>query len=289
MMEDHYSILGVSDTATQDEIKRAYRKLAMELHPDKNPGNSAAEERFKRINAAYAELGDPQNRAKYDQQRRFAGGSGENPRGGGFNFNFGFGGHDIDDILNQFFSQHGVRGQRAARNRDFNFALHITLEDAFKGKTVPVQFAANGENQNINVTIPAGVESGARIRYAGHGDRSLQGVAPGDLYIQINIHEHPIFKRNGSHLHAMIEIDALEAMLGCEREMSCIDGQKVSINIPAGTQHGATLRLRERGMPVRASGNPRGDCLVDIAIRIPKDLSEAHRDQLRQIYGERST
>jgi DnaJ-class molecular chaperone len=288
-MEDHYLTLGISENATQDEIKRAYRKLAMELHPDKNPGNAVAEEHFKKVNAAYAELGDPQNRAKYDQQRKFNDASSGQFNNGGFNFSFGFGGPDIDDIMNQFFSQHGFRGPRQARNRDFNFSLHITLEEAFSGKSVPVQFAVNGENHNINVTIPAGIENGARMRYAGHGDRSVQGAAPGDLYIQIHIHDHPIFKRNGPHLHTMLEIDALEAMLGCEREIACIDGQKISMTIPAGTQHGSTLRLKERGMPVRASGNPRGDCLVDIIVKIPRDLSGEHMNQIRKIFNDRST
>jgi DnaJ-class molecular chaperone len=288
-MENHYSTLGINEDATQDDIKRAYRKLAMELHPDKNPGDAAAEEQFKKINAAYSELGDPQNRARYDQQRKVGGQGNGQFRNGGFNFSFGFGGQGIDDILDQFFSQHGFRGPQQARNRDFNFSLHITLEEAFGGKSVPVQFAANGDNHNINVTIPAGIENGARMRYAGHGDRSIQGAPPGDLYIQINIHNHPIFKRSGPHLHALLEIDALEAILGCERELICIDGQKISVTIPAGTQHGSTLRLKERGMPVRASGNPRGDCLVDIAVKIPRDLSGEHLDQIQKIFNERST
>ncbi len=286
-MDDHYSTLGISETATQDEIKRAYRKLAMELHPDKNPDT---EEQFKNINAAYTELGDPQTRARYDQQRKFSGGGGGDQfHNGGFNFNFGFGGNGIDDILDQFFSQHGGRNARPPRNRDFNFALHITLEDAFCGKIVPVQFAVNGENHNINVTIPAGVENGSRIRYSGHGDRSMQGAPPGDLYIQIAIHDHLVFKRNGPHLHTMLEIDALEAMIGCERDIVCIDAQKLSVTIPAGTQHGSTLRLKERGMPMRAGGNPRGDCLIDIMVRIPKDLSDDHRRQIHEIFSQRST
>lgn len=288
-MEDYYAILGVQPDASHDDIKRAYRKLAMDLHPDKNPGDATAEERFKQINAAYTELSDPQNRARYDQQRKFGDGQPGGFRQGGFNFSFGFGGNDINDILNQFFNQHGFGNPRPPRNRDYTFTLNLSLEEAFTGKSVPVQFNANGQNHNINVSIPAGVDSGTRIRYAGHGDRTISDAPPGDLYIQVQINEHPIFKRNGQHLHATLVIDALEAMVGCHREFACIDGQKVSVHVPAGTQNGMTLRLKERGMPVRASGHPRGDCLLDLQVQVPKDLTEEHTALLRRILDERRT
>ena len=283
-MEDYYSILGVNQNATQDEIKKAYRKLAMEYHPDKNPGNSAAEEKFKKINAAYAEIGEPASRSRYDQQRQFNNNR-TNSEFGGFSFSFGNG--TIDDILNQFFHQHGF-AQRPQRNNDFTFNLNISLEEAFSGKQTPVQFSANGQNYNINVTIPAGVEAGTRIRYQGYGDRSIPNVPPGDLYITVQISEHARFKRSGPHLHTDIAVDALEAIVGCEKEMICIDGQTIKVTIPPGTQPNATLRLRERGMPTRPSGNPRGDCLVNINVKIPTDISNDDRTILSEIIKRRS-
>lgn len=283
-MEDHYKTLGVNSDATQDEIKKAYRKLAMEYHPDKNPGNAAAEEKFKKINAAYSEIGEPENRARYDQQKNFTGG--DSFTGG---FNFGFGASSIDDIINQFFHQHGfAHPQRQMRNKDFTFNLHISLEEAFSGKQTPVQFSANGQNYNITVTIPAGVESGTRVRYQGHGDRSIPNAPPGDLYINIQVKEHPRFKRSGPHLHTEVVVDALEAIVGCDKEIPCIDGQTVKMTIPAGTQPNTTLRLRERGMPTRPSGNPRGDCLVNVCVKVPTSISDEDRDILTGMINRRT-
>ena len=217
-MEDYYNILGVSPDATQEDIKKAYRKLAMEYHPDKNPNNQVAEEKFKKISSAYAELSDPATRARYDQQRQF--GSQNSDPFGNFNFSFNFGAGGIDEILNQFFHQNGFNHHvRPNRNRDFTFNLNISLEEAFSGKQTPVQFSANNQNYNINVTIPAGVETGTRIRYQGHGDRSIPNIPPGDLYITIQIYDHQRFRRSGPHLHTEIIIDAIEAIIGCEKEL----------------------------------------------------------------------
>lgn len=287
-MEDYYNILGVSPDASADEIKRAYRKLAMEFHPDKNPNNRDAEEKFKKINAAYAELSDPDAKSRYDQQRRFGHQQNADPFGG-FSFGFNFGGGSIDDILNQFFHQNGFNQYaRPQKNRDFTFNLTITLEEAFAGKQTPVQFSANGQNYNINVTIPAGIESGTRIRYQGHGDRSIPNVPPGDLYINIQIYDHQRFRRSGPHLHTDIVVDALEAIVGCEKELVCIDGQTVKIFVPAGTQPSTTLRLKERGMPTRPSGTPRGDCLVVVNVTVPADISEEDQKILSDIVKRRA-
>lgn len=285
-MDDYYSILGVAETASADEIKRAYRKLAMEYHPDKNQGNSAAEEKFKKINEAYSAIGDDQNRARYDQTRKFGG----NPFGDQGNpfqnhgFNFGFGSGNIDDIINQFFHQHGFgHAARQARNRDLNFNLHLTLEEAFTGKQTPVQFNVNGQDYNLHITIPAGIENGTRIRYQGHGDRSIPNVPPGDLYIQIQVVDHPIFRRQGPNLYCNVEVDAINAILGCERELTCIDGQRVKLTIPPGTQPDSQLKLKERGMPTRASGHPRGDCYATVKITVPRDLTESDKQLLRAV------
>ena len=288
-MENHYATLGVAENATQDEIKKAYRKMAMELHPDRNPGNAAAEEQFKKVSAAYAEIGDADARANYDQQRQFRGGGGGNPFGQhGFSFNFGFGPGNgtIDEMLNQMFSQHGFGHPQPPRNRDLSFNMNLTLEEAFSGKQTPIQFNISGQTINLTVSIPAGVEGGTRIRYQGHGDRSVHGAPPGDLYIQVSIQDHARFKRSGPHLHTEIEINAFEAVLGCTKDLVCIDGQTVQITIPEGSQHGSTLRIRERGMPLRPSGTPRGDCLVEIKVKVPTAISSEDKLVLQEMLAK---
>lgn len=287
-MENYYDTLGVAENASQDQIKSAYRKLAMQFHPDRNQGNAEAENKFKKINEAYGVLGEPQNRSQYDHQRKFGGPQGGNPfQNSGFEFNFNFGG-DINDIINQFFNQQGFT-QRPARNRDFTFNLHISLEDAFNGKSTPVQFSVNGADYNLNVNIPAGIENGARIRYQGHGDRTNPNAPPGDLYVQIQILEHTVFRRQGPNLQMEIELDALQAIVGATQTIQCIDGNTVQLTIPPGTQHGTVLRLRERGMPNRHNGQPRGDCFVGIRVRVPTDLSEVDKNLLQDILNRRST
>lgn len=290
-MEDHYSTLGVAENASQDEIKSAYRKLAMQYHPDKNQGNAEAEEKFKRINAAYAELGEPDSRARYDQMRKFGGQAGPNQfHQQGFNFNFGFGGGSIDDIIQQFFSQHGFHhANRQARNRDFTFQLHLTLEEAFTGKKTPVHFNVDGRDYNLNVDIPPGVESGTRIRYQGHGDNSIPNVPPGDLYIHIQVVEHTVFKRNGPNLFTELKVNALDAIVGSDYEITCIDGQKVKLTIPPGTQHGTNLRLRERGMPQGRFGQSRGDCIVQIQIEIPTNLNTISKNKIKEVRAQTIT
>jgi DnaJ-class molecular chaperone len=294
VMDNHYSTLGVAESASQEEIKSAYRKLAMQFHPDRNPGDAAAEENFKKINSAYAEIGEPDTRARYDQMRQFGGGQG-NPFGGGggpfgFNFHFGGGGDDINDIINQFFHQAGFgHAQARPRNRDFTFNLHLTLEEAFTGKQTPVQFNVNGQDYNLTVNIPAGIDNGTRIRYQGHGDKSVPNVPPGDLYIQIQILEHATFRRNGPHLMTDLVIDALDAIVGCEIDFKCIDGQSTKVTIPPGTQPGANIRLKERGMPVRAGGHPRGECIIGVHIKIPTNLNENEKEAIRSIIKNKNS
>ena len=293
-METHYTTLGVAENASQDEIKAAYRKLAMKYHPDRNPGDAAAEEQFKKINSAYAEIGESDARSKYDQMRQFGGGQG-NPFGhGGFEFNFGFGGPGggIEDIINQFFHQQGFgnpHAQRQQRNRDFTFNLHLSLEEAFSGKQTPVQFNVNGQDYNLTVNIPAGIDNGTRIRYAGHGDKSIPNVPAGDLYINVLILEHPRFHRNGPHLITTIQVDALDACIGTELEFECIDGQKIKVTIPEGTQPGNQLQVKGRGMPVRAGGQPRGELIITIDVRIPTGLSPADKQDIKNILNRRNT
>lgn len=280
-MESYYDILGVAENASQDQIKAAFRKLAMELHPDRNQNNREAEEKFKKVNEAYSTLQDSQSRAQYDHNLKFGGTHRGNPfQDQGFDFHFNFGGGDINDIINQFFNG-GF--QRPAKNRDFTFGLQISLEDAFNGREMPVQFNANGQNYNLNVSIPAGIDNGARIRYQGYGDKTNPNAPPGDLYIQIQIAPHSLFKRNGPHLHANAKISALEACVGTEREITCIDGQVVKYKIPEGTQPGSVIKLTERGMHLRPRAPERGDCLVHIEIIVPNNLSVTDKELISQI------
>ena len=292
-MEDFYKILELNESASPDEIKAAYRRLAKVHHPDLNKGNANSEALFKKINEANDTLGDPQKRATYDQQRKFGGG-GPGPHGfsGGFpgadfHFNFG-GGHHFDDIINQFFGQGFGRGQQVQRNRDYQFNLNITLEDAFVGKTMPVGFEVAGQQTNISVTVPAGVDTGMKLRYQGQGERNVPNVPPGDLYVTIIVSEHAVFQRHGPHLHTKLRVDAISAMLGLHQDLKSIDNTVLSVSVPAGTQSGATLRVQGHGMPVHNNARQRGDLMIHIEIEIPNNLSAQQIDMLRDIQNQRS-
>ena len=287
-MEDYYKILELNESASQDDIKAAYRKMAKQHHPDLNKGNAASEAKFKQINEANDTLGDPQKRAQYDQQRKFGqGGPGGNPfqgfhggfPGADFHFNFG-GGNQFDDIINQFFGQGFGRGQQVPRNRDYQFNLNVNLEEAFSGKVMPVAFEVNGQQTSINVSIPAGVDNGMKLRFQGHGDRSVPNQPPGDLYVTVIINDHPIFQRHGPHLHTNLKIDA--------QDFKSIDGTQLQISVPAGAQAGSTLRVQGHGMPLHNNAKQRGDLYIHIEIEIPKNLTTQQQDLLRQVQNLRS-
>ena len=294
-MQDHYTTLGIAETATDDEIKKAFRKLAMQYHPDKNPDTPSAEDKFKQINDAYSTLSDRNKRTEYDNIRKY--GSAQqthNFNGGGQNFHFNFG-HmdDINDVINQFFSQNGFGGhpfgqhQQPRRNRDLQLNVEITLEDAFLGKDLPIGFKTNGHDINIVVRIPAGIDHGTRMRFQGYGDKSIQGLPPGDLYITINIYAHPSFRRDGPHIHTNVIVDVIDALVGCTHEIVCVDGNKINLNIPAGTAPGTVLRVKEKGMPLHQNATQRGDMLVTVVLDMPKNLSQPHISELQRILSER--
>jgi len=285
-MTDHYSTLGLSDSASQDEIKTAYRNLAKKWHPDLNKDNPDAEAKFKQINEANDILSDPQKRAQYDQQRKFGNMNGGSPFGpGGFTFDFGHG-NPFDDMINQFFGQ-AFRQQHPVKNKDYQFTLNITLEEAFAGKSLPINFEVNGQSRNIVVNIPAGVQHGTRLRYQGYGDKSINNLPPGDLFVTVSINDHPVFRRDGPHLHMALKLDALSAIVGTKRELTAIDGTHLSINIPAGTQTGAILRVAGNGMPVHNNARQRGDLFITVNISIPKDLNVEQFEQIKTIAQQR--
>lgn len=286
-MNDFYKILELNEGASQDDIRAAYRRLAKLHHPDLNQGDAASEAKFKQINEAHDTLGDPSKRAQYDQQRQFGHSAGQHFQGGfpggfpgGMHFNFGMGGQPFEDVFSQFFGAQGFARQAQPRNNDFQFNMNISLEEAFTGKTVPVNFEANGQQRNISVNIPAGVENGTKLRFQGHGDRAIASAAPGDLYIIIGINEHPKFRRDGPHLHMNLNVDAFSAMIGEEVEIVNIDGQKTLVKVPAGTQPNAVLRVSGRGMPLHNHARSRGDLFINVTITIPRNLN---LDQLKQI------
>ena len=289
-MATHYETLGVAQTATADEIKSAYRKLAMQWHPDRNQGNPEATAKFKEISAAYETLSDDNKRREYDFHQQHPQGFG--PQVGGMHFNFGstpFGPGGLDDFVSQIFGQHGFGGFRQPpRNRDVNLNMQVSLEDVYYGKQVPIQFnTPGGRRVELVIDIPKGIDNGTRIRYQGQGDHDNPSMPPGDLYITIQVSDHPIFQRNDTTLGCTIKIDAISAILGTKHTMNTINGSKINITIPAGTQQGDNLRVQGAGMPRRQNPNGFGDLIVNVEIVVPTTLSSNLIDKLREIQSVR--
>ncbi|MEM7093494.1 MAG: DnaJ C-terminal domain-containing protein [Actinomycetota bacterium] len=277
---DYYAVLGVSESASHAEITKAYRKLARQFHPDANPGDQAAEERFKEISAAYDVVGDEQTRQDYDHARRLgpmAGGFGGGP--GGFDFNSGQMG-DLGDILGSMFGGgifgQGRGGQRPVRGRDQEARISISFDEAVRGTTTSLSLSDSSGGRTMKVRIPAGVESGQRIRLRGKGG---PGSPPGDLYVIVSVADHVRFGRDGDRLTLTVPITFAEAALGADIDVPTYAGDPVTVRIPAGTQHGRTLRVRGGGVPDE-KGDGAGDLLVTVEVAVPKNLTRAQRDAL---------
>lgn len=286
-MKDLYNILGLAETATEDEIKKAFRSLALKYHPDRNPG-ADGDAKFKEINEAYSVLSDPQKRQQYDQQRKFGGFQGGfqgSPHGHHFEFRTNFGQAGINDIFENFFKGGGFgpfAQQRPTRNADTNLQLNITLEDAFGGISMPVQWTdSSGQTVNLNINIPAGIENGARIRYPGNGSRQHANLPPGDLIIIIFIEPHVKFERQGPHLITTLEVNLWESLVGTEKTLLTIDGKQVKVSIPALSTDQLVLRLPNKGMIVRAGSQTRGDLLVRLHVKMPQTLTEQQHTQIQ--------
>lgn len=296
--KDYYQILGVARNASTDDIRKAYRKLAMKYHPDRNPGDKQAEERFKEINEAYQVLNDEQKRAHYDRvgsdysswQRRGTGSGGfdwgryaRNVSGGTrVNMedfaNGGFG----DDLFSDFFrtifgGMGGVgtsgRGNPAGRgqNQAYQQQVEISLEDAFNGTTLQIQT----EGKRKQVRIPPGVRTGSKVRVAGAGPNGM------DLYLIVEVKENEQFERKGNNLHTIGKVSVFTAILGGEAEVQTMTG-KVKLTIPAGTQPEQVFRLAGRGMPHLKSPDTKGDMLVRLKVEIPKYLSSKQIELLEE-------
>ncbi len=307
--KDYYKILGVSKSATQEELKKAYRKLAIKYHPDKNKGDKKAEERFKEIGEAYEVLKDPEKRRKYDQLganwkqyqntdfggfdfSQFGGGS---PGGGTYNFNgdlgdmFGGSGGGFSDFFNAFFGGFGGRSgsngfsgfnQRSGstKGKDYKATMEISIYEAYNGTSRII----NVDGQKLRVSIKPGTYDGQELRIKGKGQVSYNGGAQGDLYIKIKIQPDSNYELQGNNLVYKANIDVFTAITGGKIEVNTIAG-KLSLKIPKGSQPGCKLRLRGKGMPVYNNSSVHGDLFIQLNVNIPKDLSKEELDLVKKL------
>jgi curved DNA-binding protein len=305
-MKDPYSVLGVVRTASAEEIKKAYRKLAKKLHPDMNPGDKKSEERFKEVSGAFEIIGDPKKRALYDEFGEVATRTGfdeqkarqarawqeQAGQGGGFegfegfNFRSRTGGFDPDDLSSMFGDIFSRRQQGRSRRAavepadgdDIEAPVAVELRDAVLGAEREISFTRpDGSMAHLKVKIPAGVETGSRVRLPGQGGPGERGGAPGDLYLRIHVREHPTVRVQGRDLLLDLPITAAEALGGAEVTAPTFEGP-VKLKIPPGSQSGRKLRLRGRGLPALkggATGAPRGDLYVVLQIVLPEDSPQA--------------
>jgi len=349
---DYYEVLGVDRGASADEIKKAYRIKAKQLHPDRNSDNPDAEAQFKEVNEAYDALKDPDRKAAYDRFGHAAfdgsmGGGGPRP-GAQQGADFASAFSDVfEDLFGDFMGgARGGRATRATRGSDLRYNLRVTLEEAFAGVqktiTVPGSVACskcNGtgaeggaepvtcptcsgmgkvraqqgfftvertcptcaglgqivknpctacagagrvnRDRSLSVNIPAGVETGTRIRLSGEGEAGARGGPPGDLYIFIEVREHPLFQRDGVNLYCRVPVSIAAAALGGEIEVPSIDGGRARVKIPSGSQTGKQLRLRGKGMPALRGGGA-GDMVIELAVETPVNLTARQKDLLRE-------
>lgn len=292
-MKNFYQTIGVEKTASQDEIKAAYRQLAKDNHPDKNPGDPTAEARFKEINEAYETLKDPAKRQQYDAQMNgFGAGRQHGFYDSGPGYSHGFAGSmDIDEILNEIRrSRQGHMWQEPARNRDINIQYQITLEEAYSGKDAEIRYSLpDRDGKKITFKIPAGIQNGTKMRFAGGGDDSINNVPPGDLFIRIIIVPHHRFVRHGPNLATAVEIDYLDAMLGTEVEVVTIEGKTIKLRVPAGMVPGQSLRASGKGMPLGAGlgAEERGDLHIEVLIT-PAILNDEQRKLIEEARSKRN-
>ena len=282
---DYYEVLGVSKGASDDEIKKAFRKLAIKYHPDKNPGNKEAEEKFKEANEAYSVLSDKTKRSRYDQfgHAGVGGDGGGNPFGGGFggfggngqSFNFDFGGGGFEDIINAMFGGGGFRAAR--RGRDYRTSITIDFEEAIFGVTKTISV----ENEQIKLKIPAGIYDGQSIRLGGKGGEAPSADGQrGDLYVEVRVRAHKTLTREGELILSEITIPMTDAVLGTEVEVETVDG-KITMRVPAGTQPGTNFKLSGHGAP-RLGTDQRGPHIVTINVEIPKNLNKKQKELIEE-------
>jgi curved DNA-binding protein len=300
--KDYYKILGVDKKASQAEIKKAYRKLAVKYHPDKAQGNKASEEKFKEINEAYEVLSDPKKREKYDtlgaNWKQFEqGGGGFDPRqwggtGGGGSFHFEgdpseiFGEGGFSDFFNMFFGGQGMGGTgrtyqrrpRARKGHDYEVETTLTLEEAYHGTTRIL----NLEGKKIRMKIKPGAYDGQKLRVKGKGGPGAHGGSAGDLYLHIKVAPHHLYKRNGDNLEQVLNLNFYTAVLGGKATAHTFTGP-VNVKIPAGTQNGKVLRLKGKGMPVYGKSGTYGDMLLKVNVLIPRHLTQREKELFEEL------
>ncbi|HFD16824.1 MAG TPA: J domain-containing protein [Rhodospirillales bacterium] len=289
MAEDLYAVLGVDRGASQEEIRKAYRKLAKELHPDFNPGDRKAEERFKKVSAAYEILGDPEKRARYDRgeidetgaekpQQRYYRDFAETGAGERYHTGRGFEDFaDLGDIFSELFGRGGRARAGPMRGPDLRYHLVIDFLDAVRGGTKRVVLP---DGSALDVRIPAGIESGQVIRLRGKGAPGLEGGPPGDALVEVEVRPHPLFTREGSDIRITLPIAIDEAVLGGKVEVPTVDGP-VRMTIPKGASSGRVLRLRGKGVRDPRTGR-RGDQYVRLEIVLPETIDSELEDFMRR-------
>lgn len=284
---DYYDVLGIRKGASDDEIKKSFRKLAVKYHPDKNPGDKEAEEKFKEINEAYGVLSDKTKRQRYDQFGHAgvggAGGAGGNPFGGAYgyggqSFNFDFSGGGLDDILGAMFGGAGFGGFRGARRgRDYRTSVSIDFEDAIFGVSKEITI----DGKTVKLKIPAGIYDGQSIRLSGKGGEAPDpGGERGDLYVEVRVRAHKHLTREADLILSEVTISMVEAVLGTEVDVETVDGN-VTMKIPAGTQPGTNFKLSGHGAP-RLGSDERGPHIVTVNVEIPRNLSKKQKDLISE-------
>jgi curved DNA-binding protein len=313
MADDYFKTLGVEKNADPDAIKKAYRKLALKYHPDRNPGNQEAEEKFKKISEAYAVLSDPEKRKQYESfgsdqfRRQYSqeeifrnfdlneilrdlgfGGMGGNERGfrgggrrGGYSFRTG------SDPFHDLFGQAQQHYEDPQKGEDLHYNLSITLEESVSGAEKKLAFQQAQEVHEISVRIPAGISTGKKLRLAGKGYPGSKGGQAGDLYLNINVLPHPIFARDGNDIFIEKTVSFTQAVLGSSIEVPTIDGTIKRIKVPAGTQNGTKIRMKGYGVPgLKGSGSSKGDQFVKISVEVPRKLKESQLQLIRKLAEE---
>jgi curved DNA-binding protein len=296
---DYYAVLGVAKDASAEEIKKAYRRMAMKYHPDHAKGDPKAEEQFKKISEAYAVLSDKEKRRQYDRfgsegfrqqysqedifrnfdfgdifrEFGFGGGFSGGQPGGGVRFSFGRGQSPFD---------FGGGGQRSAKGSDLEYELALTLQEVAKGARKTLDFQHEGRTERLTVKIPKGMIAGKKLRLTGKGSPSPMGGAPGDLYIRSRVLPDNRFSTEGYDVHVYREVKLSEAVLGTTLSVPTLEGKSMNVKIPPGTRHGTRLRISGHGLP-HMGKKERGDLFVVVQISLPKRLSDEQRQLFEKL------
>jgi curved DNA-binding protein len=308
MADDYYKILGVDRKADLEEIKKAYRKLALKYHPDRNPNNPAAEAKFKNLSEAYAVLSDPGKRKQYDNfgSDQFSQKFSREDIFRGFDINqilremgFGVGGgggsgrrstytYQGNDPFADLFGQTGRNHYQAPqKGEDLQYNLNISLEESVFGADKKLALQHEDQVDEINVKIPAGISTGKKLRLTGKGNPGFQGGPAGDLYLNINVLPHPIFARDGNDIYMEKSIPFTHAVLGSSIDVPTIDGTVKRIKIPAGAQNGTKIRMKGFGVPaLRGSGSSKGDQYVKISIEVPRRITDKQLQLIKKLSDE---